>query len=308
MPIHRNPTSRRDFLKVTAAMGGVATIFAAAPASSAEANQPTRMALLSDTHIPSSPDTEANGVNMTDNLQRAIADICKLQAPPSHLIINGDCAHLKGLPGDYANLAACLAALDDAQIALHVTMGNHDDRQPLHDALSNQRPADNPAVMSKHISVIETPYANLFLLDSLTRVNLVTGELGAAQVQWLAHELDARQDKPAIVMAHHNPQFTAPAEGKPWTGISDTKELFQVLDASKHVRAFFYGHSHNWTHSRREHFHMINLPPVAYVFSPGRPNGWVWAELTEDSMSLELNTFDPKHPQSGERLDVPLKS
>lgn len=307
MPIHRYPSSRRDFLKASAALGSAATILAAAPAFSATANQPTRIALLSDTHIPASPDAEARGVNMTDNLHRVIGDVCKLQTPPSHLIINGDCAYLKGLPADYANFAACLAPLDDTQIALHVTMGNHDDRQPLYGALSNQRPVDNPAVMSKHISVIETPHANFFLLDSLFRVGMVTGELGADQIHWLARELDARQDKPAIVMTHHNPQFTAPPEGTPWSGISDTKELFQVLDARKQVRAFLYGHSHNWTHSRRGHFHLINLPPVAYVFSPSRPNGWVWAELTEDSMSLVLNTFDPRHPQSGERLDVLLK-
>ena len=307
MPIHRNPASRRDFLKVTAALGGAATVLAATPASFAAANQPTRIALLSDTHIPSSPDIEARGVNMTDNLQRVIVDICKLKTPPSHLIINGDCAYLKGLPDDYANFAACLAPLDDRQIALHVTMGNHDDRQPLYGALSNQRPADNPAVMSKHISVVETPHANFYLLDSLFRVDVVTGELGADQIQWLAHELDARQDKPAIVMTHHNPQFTAPPDDKPWTGISDTQELFQVLDARKHVCAFLYGHSHTWTHNRRGHIQMINLPPVAYVFSPDRPNGWVSAELTEDSMSLELNTFDPNHPQSAERLEVPLK-
>lgn len=307
MPIHRNSASRRDFLKVTSALGGVATVLTAAPASFAAANKPTRIALLSDTHIPSSPDTEARGVNMTDNLQRVITDICKLQTAPSHLIINGDCAYLKGLPDDYANFAACLAPLDGTQITLHVTMGNHDDRQPLYGALSNQRPAENPVVLSKHISVIETAHANVFLLDSLFRVNLVTGQLGAKQIQWLADELDARQDKPAIVMTHHNPQFAAPQDGKPWTGISDTKELFEVLDARKQVRAFLYGHSHTWTHSRRGHFEMINLPPVAYVFSPSRPNGWVWAELTENSMSLELNTFDPKHPQSGERLDVSLK-
>jgi len=307
MPIHRYPASRRDFLKATTAIGGVATFLSAAPALSATANQLTRIALLSDTHIASSPDAEAHGVNMTDNLQRVIADVCQMQTPPSHLIINGDCAFTRGLPADYANFATCLAPLDDAQIALHVTMGNHDDRQPLYGALSNQRPADNPAVMSKHISVIETPHANFFLLDTLFRVNVVTGELGVDQLQWLARELEARQDTPAIVMSHHNPQFTAPPEGKPWSGISDTKELFELLDRSKHVRAFLYGHSHNWTHSRRGHFQMINLPPVSYVFTSSRPNGWVSAELTEDSMSLELNTLDPQHPQSNERLDVSLK-
>src|SRR5690606_25576581 len=102
--------------------------------------------------------------------------------------------------------------LSEAGLPLHLTMGNHDDRAPLYQALAAQRPSD-PPVDSKHVSVIESPHANWFLLDSLYQVNVVTGELGAEQLAWIEKELDARQDKPAIVMAHHNPQFDPPADG-----------------------------------------------------------------------------------------------
>jgi len=158
--------------------------------------------------------------------------------------------------------------------------------------------------MSKHISVIETPFANLFLLDSLFRVNVVTGEIGKEQIDWLAQQLDERSDKPAIVMAHHNPQFSAPPEGTPWTGISDTESLFEVLESRQHVKAFLFGHSHHWNHSRRGRLHLVNLPPVAYVFNDSQPNGWVDAVLTADSMRLELQTFDPKHPQAADVVEI----
>lgn len=307
MPIHQYPQSRRQFLKASATTAGAAYVASILPTAHAAEAEPTVIALLSDTHIPASPDLQARGINMTDNLHRVIAEVVGRQRRPSDLIINGDCAYLKGLPGDYENLVSCLTPLDPAGIALHLTMGNHDDRQPLYDKLSGQRPTAT-SVMSKHVSVIETAHANLFLLDSLFRVNVVTGEIGQTQIDWLAKELDARSDKPAIVMTHHTPQFTAPAEGKPWTGISDTQALMSVLDSRKHVKAYFYGHSHTWTHSRRGHFQMVNLPPVAYVFDNSRPNGWVEAVLTPDAMRLELHTLDPKHAQSGEILEISLQS
>jgi len=304
MPIHRICQSRRRFLQMSALGGGAALVFSSIPIVSASETDAVSIALLSDTHIPSTADVQARGVNMTENLRRVIAQVVgRKVVKPSHLIINGDCAYLSGLPADYKNLADCLSPLESTDIALHVTMGNHDDRQPLYDALSGQRP-ENVAVMSKHLSVIETPFANLFLLDSLFRVNVVTGEIGKAQIDWLAQQLDERNDKPAIVMAHHNPQFSAPPEGTPWTGISDTEELFAVLDSRQHVKAFFFGHSHHWNHSRRGRLHLVNLPPVAYVFNDSHPNGWVDAVLTADSMRLELQTFDPKHPQAADVVEI----
>ncbi|KLU05008.1 3',5'-cyclic-nucleotide phosphodiesterase [Rhodopirellula islandica] len=307
VPIHQIPQSRRGFLKTTAIGGGTALLMSATQTVSAASDQATVLALLSDTHIPSSPDLTARGTNMTENLQQVISEVLTRKTRPSDLIVNGDCAYLKGLPGDYQNFVRCLAPAEQAGIALHLTMGNHDDRQPLYAALSGQRPTAT-AVMSKHVSVLETPHANLFLLDSLFRVNVVTGELGDAQIDWLAEQLDARSNKPAIVMTHHTPQFTAPKEGKPWNGISDTEKLLKVLDSRKHVKAYLYGHSHHWSHSQRGHFHMINLPPVAYLFNKTSPNGWVEAVLTDDAMRLQLQTLDPKHPLAGETIKVSFTS
>lgn len=111
---------------------------------------------------------------MTANLQQVVREITTLSTKPSGVLLNGDCAYSRGLPEDYANLAACVAPLDQAGLTLHVTMGNHDDRRPLYAALKTQEP-ERPMVDSKHVTVIETPHANWFLLDSLTQVNVVTG-------------------------------------------------------------------------------------------------------------------------------------
>lgn len=191
--------------------------------------------------------------------------------------------------------------LSEAGLSLHLTMGNHDDREPLYRALAAQRPKE-PPVESKHVGVIESKHANWFLLDSLLKVDLVTGDLGEAQRKWLATTLAAHSNKPAIIVAHHNPQFEPDPNGGPWGGLRDSKELFELLDSQAHVQAYVFGHTHDWSTRRRGRIHLINLPPVAYVFERGKPNGWVQAQLRDDGIDLELRALDVNHPQHGEKI------
>lgn len=298
MPLHLAPVSRRSFLTHTAAaMAGLA-VFRTSFAD--QGDKPFKLALLSDSHIPSSPDIVARNVNMTSNFKQVIRELCAQKHELAHVILNGDCAYNKGLPEDYANLASLLPPLVEAGLPLHVTMGNHDDREPLYAAISQVKPDSTP-VDSKHISILETPHANLFLLDTLKIVNLVTGELGPEQLAWLDKALTERKNKPAILVTHHYPQFEPPAQaGRPWHGITDTDQLFELISRHPQVKAYIYGHSHNWSVTKRDHLHLINLPPIAYVFAPEKPNGWVEATLTPNGINLILKTISPDHPQNGE--------
>ncbi len=301
MPIHVAPISRRSFLAGSAAVMTSLTI--PRLGWGAEASDPNSFALLADTHIPDRPDIVAREVNMTDNLRRVVRELCALERKPAGVIVNGDCAYLKGLAEDYANLASCVAPLAEAKLPLHLTMGNHDDRSQMYGAIAAQR-LEHPPVESKHVSIVESPHANFFLLDSLQEVNVVTGELGQAQRAWLAKALDERSDKPAIVVAHHNPQFMPPPEGTRWTGLQDSAEFFELLAGRKHVKAYVFGHTHTWSISKRDGIHLINLPPVAYVFAAGKPNGWVDARLESGGIELELRAIDPDHEQHGQRVEL----
>jgi len=303
MPIHVPPISRRSFL--ARASAATAAAFAgrvfAAPTGDAD---PNFFALLSDIHIASDPATVARGVNMTDNLARTVAALAGLERKPAAVLINGDCAYLKGLPSDYANLARLVGPLSEAGLPLHVTMGNHDARGPFYEALAAQRPADSP-VETKHVGVVPSPNADWYLLDSLTETDVVTGELGEAQLRWLAEALDEGGDKPAIVMAHHNPQFEPRAgDANPWSGLKDTAALFDLLEARRRVKAFVFGHTHDWSIGRRGEIHLVNLPPVAYVFQDDKPNGWVEARTRAGGMELRLRAHDERHPKHGETVSL----
>lgn len=296
MPLHVLPQSRRRFLHTTL-VGGTA-LLAGQASGAAEPNSPRPWwALLSDTHIAADPATSARGVTMFDNLNRVVDQVLAEATPPEGVIINGDCAYLKGLPADYATLSKALQRLSDAGLAVHMNMGNHDDRGPFYNAFKSQQP-EHPLVEGKHVSVLESPTANLFLVDSLKEVNVVTGELGEPQLAWLIEALDAHSDKPAIVIGHHNLQFLPEGSQQRVSGLVDSRALLDALQARPHVQAYVFGHTHNWNVRRSEgQPYLINLPPTAYVFNESRPSGWVRAELGENELTLELRALDAAHPE-----------
>ena len=71
-------------------------------------------------------------------------------------------------------------------------------------------------------------------------------------------------DKPALVFGHYN---MTPNRGvRPIRGLLDGPDLLEALTQRKHVRAYFYGHTHEWQHTRKKHLHLIGQPAVGYYF------------------------------------------
>ncbi len=298
MPIHLPPLSRRQFLnRSLLATAGVAlsrNVFAAnKPAD------PHSWALLSDPHVDANPALIARGVNMADNLTKVASELVALPARPANVLINGDCAYLKGEPGDYETFASLIKPIRAAQMPIHLTLGNHDDREHFWSGLSEAGDAKRP-VTDRHVALVKSERANWLLLDSLDKVNVTPGILGEAQLAWLGKTLDANADKPAIVCAHHNPQ--APdVKG----ALLDWDKLIALLAPRTQVKAFVFGHTHNWsvtTHTSG--IHLINLPPIAYVFKTGKPNGWVHASLRANGMQLKLNCLDRAQAEHGETKEL----
>jgi len=295
MPVTLPPISRRQFIA-----GSVATgigWFATANAYAAESKiDPHRFALMADTHISGKRDKVVREANMYTNFQRASQEILELEQLPSATFINGDCALLTGEDKDYSTLVELLQPIRKAGMAVHLAMGNHDHRDRLWNAVP---PAEgqNKVLVNRHITIVNSARANWFVLDSLDKTNHTPGRLGKEQLQWLAKTLDQHTDKPALIVSHHNPDHRE----KP-LGLTDTTELLKVLTPRKQVKAFFFGHTHDWKLKQHEGLHLVNLPPVAYVFKKENPNGWVDAHLKENSVLLELRCHEAKHPQQGQKF------
>jgi len=297
MPIHLPPISRRRFLAGSAA-AGVSFIFGQ-KLFAAQPTDPHSWVLLADTHIAADRDQIGRGVNMADNFKTVAQEFIALPKRPAGVLIDGDCAYNTGEQGDYATLTELLQPVRQAELPVHLTLGNHDERDHFWGALTEAKAAKRP-VADKHVGIVRTPRVNWFLLDSLETTNVTPGLLGDAQRDWLAKTLDANADKPAIVFAHHNPKKDdAPA------GLKDTEKFFAIIEPRKQVKAYIFGHTHNWNVTKTESgIHLINLPPVAYIFEKGKPNGWVHATLHPDSLRLEMHCLDRTHKDHGQVLDL----
>ncbi|MGY8750177.1 MAG: metallophosphoesterase family protein [Pirellulales bacterium] len=314
MPIILPPITRRQFVKRSIALGGTAMMTSGALAaadSERVALDQNRVALLADTHISADPDLvypgtkwpgspvgedEHESVNMAQCLAEAARSVIALNPRPVHLIVNGDCALSNGKEAEYKQFLRLVEPIRAAGITVHVTIGNHDNRENLWKSL----PFLKKEQMGIQADVIELPHANLVLLDSGRK-----GILGDKQLDWLAKQLDERTDKPALIFGHYNPYLNRGV--RPIKGMRDGASLLKLLAERKHARAYLYGHTHEWQHDRRAHLHLINQPAVGYYFGKGLAHGWVDMRLTETSAELELHCINRKHKQHGDRRQVSLK-
>ncbi|MDG2131398.1 MAG: metallophosphoesterase [Fuerstiella sp.] len=313
MPIVLPPITRRQFIKRSIGVGGAAMMASRALAADGEPGglDRNRVALLADTHIsadpnrvypgtkwPGSPVKEGDheSVNMADCLAEAARSVIALNPRPAHMIVNGDCALSNGKEAEYKQFLRLVEPIRSAGITVHVTIGNHDNRENLWKLLPFLK-KENIGVQA---GVIELPHANLVLLDSGRK-----GILGDDQLKWLANQLDEQPEKPALIFGHFNPY---PNRGvRPIKGMRDGASLLELLAKRKQARAYFYGHTHEWQHDQRDHLHLINQPAVSYYFGKGHAHGWGDMKLTETSADVELHCINRKHKQHGDRRHVSLK-
>lgn len=298
MPVHVPPISRRQFLAAAAATGA-GLVFSQRSWAADDRADPDRWVLLADTHLQEDAERRHNEIHPVGNYRQARAEFLSLEPRPAGVITAGDVAFLEGLPGDYRTVVSELAPIRQAGIPVHMSLGNHDHRENFWTALPAARPAGSPSVADKHVSIIESPRANWFLLDSLEKTNYTPGTLGNEQLGWLATALDARADKPALVVMHHNPDPTPNT-----SGLRDTAQLLDLLAPRKQVKALFYGHSHRWNMEQVEGIHLVNLPTLVWVFDQKQPRGWVDARLNDDRVTLHFNALDRQHVAHGQTADL----
>ena len=124
------------------------------------------------------------------HLKEAVRELTGLDHKPVATIINGDLALKDGQDGDYRHFAQIINPLRKSGINLHLTLGNHDNRESFYRTMKEEEPKA-PVVKSRHVSMVATRHANFFLLDSLKKTMVTPGTLGKTQIAWLTKALDA---------------------------------------------------------------------------------------------------------------------
>ena len=303
MPVTLPRLSRREFLKRAALAGaGVALAPQAYAGLFGKSRDKHTFAFFSDPHIAADAAVKNSGVNMADHLAACVRELAAWPVKPAAIIVNGDLAFKFGLPEDYATFGKLIEPVR-ALAPIHLSLGNHDVRENFWHAFPHDA-TKLKSIPQKQVAIFPSDRANWFLLDSLDKTNSTPGELGTAQLDWLDHELKARAGKPAIIVAHHNlgtVNFV--------TGLTDSAPLEEMFARHRQVKAFIFGHTHDWHVSQHPSgVHLINLPPTGYVFHEGRPSGWVRATLARDGMGIELRSLDPKHPEHAQVKNLSWRS
>ena len=295
MPVHFGSPNRRAFLGTLGA--GAVSVFAR-PRSGAELD-PELVYLLNDTHIG---EKHPEHSPISSNLREVVQELANLKQKPAAVMINGDLALRDGQPGDYRHFARLLHPLRDADLNVHMTLGNHDDRDVFQSVLKEDLHQQAP-LTARHVSIVKTRHANFFLLDSLIKPMVTQGEIGKEQLAWLERALDSATDRPAIIMTHHNPRLGGDPKHFPG-GLIDSEALWDLLEERRHVKAYIHGHIHHWSHAEHRGVHIINTPAISYVGNRAlSTTGWTTARLRPDGVELTIHTNDRLHAWNSEKAE-----
>ena len=239
---------------------------------------------------------------MGQRLTVAVNQVLGLSQPPEKVLVAGDCAHLKGKAGDYREYIRRIQPLVAAGLPLHMTLGNHDNREEFWEALPSEQ-AEAQSRMRRQSMVVPGRHANWFMLDSLNRTNSGPGELGRDQLAWLAAELDQHADQPAIILLHHNPDRDADPGS-----LRDSDQLLEITRRRRQVKAMFFGHTHVWKVTQDPSgIHMVNLPATGYTLWMRSFIGWVDCTLQERGATLRMHTIQDRK-EDGQIVRLPWRA
>jgi 3',5'-cyclic AMP phosphodiesterase CpdA len=214
------------------------------------------------------------------------------------MVINGDIARLEGKPGDYEAVTGYIDPII-AKIPLAITMGNHDDRKNCRSALATLS-GDVQPVEKKFVMTVDTAPIEFIFLDSLLATNVIPGQLGKSQREWLqAHVKTAA--KPIVIFVHHDPDVNDD------NGLVDAAQLLDVAMSTPAIKAVFFGHTHAWRHETVKGLHLINIPAVGFNFKDSEPVGWTDARFRATGADLQLNAIAGNMARNGERLKFPWR-
>ncbi len=294
------PISRKQFCRISiGALAGCWSWQAFGQESGTQDDNPDQwhVGLLSDTHIPEDPSEAYRGFAPVANLKQAVGQIDAVR--PEAVIVCGDAARLEGKIGDYRRLRELLMPLaESAPVA--IGLGNHDDRRNFSQVFRGDDTPGRQNVSGKHVVVLEHPTTRIVVLDSLLYVNKVAGLLGKAQRTWLEHTLPRLSDRPLVLFVHHT---LNDGDGD----LLDVDRLMTILRPHRHVKAIFYGHSHQFRIGEREGVRLVNLPACGYNFNDAEPVGWMEASFHRHGVALTLRAFAGNRENDGTTYQVEWK-
>lgn len=232
------------------------------------------IAQISDLHITSDKDP-LNKARNEKRLRAVLRAIHALRPRPIAIVASGDLVD-RGEPEEYAELRKILA---DAQIAVHLGIGNHDGRGSFRAAFPETAIDDDGFVQYS----VDLSGVRLIMCDTLEEGS-DHGAFCEARAAWLRRELRLHRDIPTVVALHHPPipsgiQWMDPDPGAPWI-----ERLAETLKGCPQVRAVIAGHVHRGFHGEFAG-HIVSVSPATSI-----------------QLTLDLTAVDMRVPDGREIL------
>ncbi len=200
---------------------------------------PTTFLHLSDLHLVA-PGQRVSGIDSLRQVRQVLARIDRLAVAPAFVVVSGDLSD-DGSAASYEVLKEVLAELGAGDTPVLLALGNHDHRATFRRVVLGQERVDEwePYCYSQRIDGLRA-----IVLDS-TIPGEDAGALGAAQLAWLEHELQAPAPGGTLIVLHHPCRLAAPAHHYPAFILRDAAALETVV-ARHHDRVLgvLAGHSH----------------------------------------------------------------
>ncbi|HET9221504.1 MAG TPA: phosphodiesterase [Roseiflexaceae bacterium] len=222
------------------------------------------IAQISDPHITQIGGDSDRKYATTNRLQRVVAHLMHLSAPPDVVIITGDCVDNGGVD-EYQRFRDLLRPLT---MPVFVIPGNHDDRSLLREMFGPQGGAALPGFVQY---VVDDWPVRLIALDSHIP-GQGAGRLCGERLGWLEQRLAEAPDRPTMIFLHH-PPFRTGLPLLDQLGLDGADALGAIVARYPNVERILAGHVHA-TMQRRFHGTLaMTCPSTAFqlVFDFNRP-------------------------------------
>ncbi|SET37152.1 3',5'-cyclic-AMP phosphodiesterase [Marinobacter segnicrescens] len=227
---------------------------------------------ITDPHLMGHGGGALLGVRTRDSLAAVIQLARARQPQPDLLLATGDIAQ-DASEAAYHEFARQAAAFDCPQSWI---AGNHDDSQVLN-RIAAQYQAGGRQFLVGSWQVI--------MLDSSVR-GQVYGQLGEAELRFLAEALTAFPDRPALVSLHHHP-VRIDTEWMNAIGLHNRDQFWEVIDRFPQVKAVLWGHIHQDLDLYRGDVRLLATPSTCIQFEAGSEDfaverlapGFRWLDL-----------------------------
>lgn len=215
--------------------------------------------ILSDLHL-GPPGAAVNGLDPAARLAQAVTAIMRDHADADFVLIAGDLAD-RGEVAAYRQLRDLLAPLP---MPVHLTLGNHDDR----DAFLSVFGAELDDPQGRVSGAVDAGGYRILLLDT-SEPGLVGGRLCPGRQDWLAARLDEARDRPVIIVQHHhaNPLFL-PVDA---IMLEEPDRYRAILSRHSDIRHVIAGHVHLPSTALWHGLPMTTLAGSHYSVSPHLP-------------------------------------